>query len=223
LGEETAQAVSPELVATVKELKFFIVEDEKPARHFIKTITGMPFRQPVHWILHNEHETTLPETLLHEWLKSGESIGVISGAGSPGIADPGTAVAAFAHRSGYDVVPLAGSSSIFLALMASGLNGQKFSFKGYLPVDSRNRELAIRQAEEESRKQHCTVIFIETPYRNQALLTDVLRLCTSNTRLCIAAGLHTASQFLKTRRIHEWKQLQPDLHKKPCVFLLQAE
>jgi len=153
-------------------------------------------------------------------IKKGKNIGIVSEAGCPGIADPGQVLIAKAQELNAHVKPLVGPSSILLALMASGFNGQQFKFNGYLPIDTGERKKQIQKLEEESTKNQCTQIFIETPFRNDALLKDIISTCKPHTRLCIAADITAATESIRTKKIQEWKNSLPALHKKPAIFLL---
>lgn len=153
-------------------------------------------------------------------LKEGKIIGIISEAGCPGVADPGQLLISHAQKTGAKVVPLVGPSSLLLALMASGMNGQHFTFHGYLPIDSNLRIKKIRQIEEEAHKRNCTQMFIETPYRNEALLNDILKHCKNETLLCIASEVTSENEWIKTKTIGEWKKEKISVHKKPVIFLL---
>ena len=161
--------------------------------------------------------------MLFRSLDAGKTIGVISEAGCPGVADPGQDLVALAHQHHHPVKPLVGPNSILLALMASGLNGQVFAFNGYLPISSPERTKCIQELESLSARKKMTQIFMETPYRNNALLSALLGTCKKNSRLCLAANLTGPDEFIQTRTIGEWKTSPPDLHKKPTIFLLLAE
>ncbi|HQS37853.1 MAG TPA: SAM-dependent methyltransferase, partial [Methylotenera sp.] len=198
------------------------VENEKTARHFLSTIKHTkPIREIVLKTL-NEHTTDKELPVLLNALMSGKNVGLMSEAGCPGIADPGAKLAALAHQKGIRVAPLVGPSSILLSLMASGLNGQRFTFLGYIAADKNSRITQLKEIEKRSRLQE-TQIFIETPYRNQHMLEDILANCNAETRLCIACNISLADEYIVTKRIKEWKQNPlPDLHKRPTVFLLLA-
>ena len=157
-----------------------------------------------------------------EKIKEGKNIGIISEAGCPGIADPGQILIAAAQEMNATIKPLVGPSSILLALMASGMNGQQFEFVGYLPIDNLERNKAITALETSSQKKNSTQIFIETPYRNNQLIETLLKTCKPSTRLCIAAELTGAGEFIKTRTVADWKKEKTDFHKKPVIFLLHA-
>lgn len=224
LGSEQIHHVIPtEVVAIAHQLEEFIVENEKSARHFLGAIKHpKPIRELTFKTL-NEHTTDKELPALLSSLLAGKNVGLMSEAGCPGIADPGAKVAALAHAKGIRVAPMVGPSSILLSLMASGLNGQSFAFLGYLPVDKQARITKLKEIEKRSQTLNQTQLFIETPYRNQALLEALLASCHENTRLCIASQVSLPDEFILTKRIAEWKRTTlPDLHKKPTVFLLLA-
>lgn len=223
LGDDKIQAVLPtDVIKLTQQLDEFIVENEKTARHFLSAIKHpKPIREILLKPL-NEHTPDKELPALLNSLLSGKDIGLMSEAGCPGIADPGAKLAALAHQKGIRVAPLVGPSSILLSLMASGLNGQRFSFLGYLAADKQSRISQIKDIERKSRSQE-TQIFIETPYRNQHMLDDILSSCNGDTRLCVASNISLQDEYIVTKRVKEWKQsLLPDLHKKPAVFLLLA-
>ena len=222
LGDDNiAQVLPANVVATAQKLDTFVVETEKPARHFLSTIkTAKPVRELALHLL-NEHteDKALPDLL--KPLLAGKDVGLMSDAGCPGVADPGARLVALAHQKGIRVAPLVGPSSILLALMASGLNGQQFAFLGYLPVDKTERANRLKEIEKRAQSHHETQIFIETPYRNMQMLEAILSTCHANTRLCIASQLSLPDEMIATKTISQWKQSTlPDLHKKPTVFLL---
>ena len=222
LGDDNiAQALPANVVATAQQLDTFVVETEKPARHFLSTIkTVKPVRELALHLL-NEHteDKALPDLL--KPLLAGKDVGLMSDAGCPGVADPGARLVALAHQKGIRVVPLVGPSSILLALMASGLNGQQFAFLGYLPVDKTERANKLKEIEKRAQTHNETQIFIETPYRNMHMLEAILSSCHANTRLCIASQVSLPDEMIVTKSISQWKQSTlPDLHKKPTVFLL---
>lgn len=162
------------------------------------------------------------EKLFQQWLRAGHEIGIMSEAGCPGVADPGSRLVALAHQAGAQVIPLTGPSSILLALMASGLNGQSFAFEGYLPVKEPLRGQKIKQLEADSRRQQQTKIFIETPYRNNQLVADLLKHAAPGTQLCIALHIGSADENIQTKNLAQWKKELPQLPKAPAVFLLLA-
>ena len=214
LGGSAADALTPSALQSIKTLKDFAVENAKSARAFLGEI-GMPVRDLNIFELEKEKEPLKP-------LREGRNLGLLSEAGCPAIADPGAALVEAAHREGFKVVPLVGPSSITLALMASGLEGQRFAFCGYLPREAPDREKRIRELEKRSRQEQETEIFIETPYRNDVLLSALLNTCQEKTRLCVAADLTLPTQFIQTRTIREWRERVPPIGKRPAVFLLLA-
>ncbi len=224
LEENAVNALPTYIIDAVKDCNSFFVEDERTARRFLKTIWKEIMIDQYEWFLANKI-TILQPGINHAFrskIKEGKNIGIISEAGCPGVADPGQPLIAIAHAMGAKVKPLVGPSSILLALMASGLNGQRFAFLGYLPIDTTERIKAIRDLENESIRKNCTQIFMETPYRNNQLLGSILKNCKPATRLCIAAGLTGANEFVQTQTIEQWKKALPDLHKQPVIFLLLA-
>lgn len=223
LGDDNIQSVLPaDVMKITQQLEEFIVENEKTARHFLSIIKHpKPIREILLKPL-NEHTSDKELPALLNSLLSGKDVGLMSEAGCPGIADPGAKVAALAHQKGIRVAPLVGPSSILLSLMASGLNGQRFSFLGYLAADKQSRINQIKDIEKKSRLQE-TQIFIETPYRNQHMLDDILSSCNGETRVCVACNISLQDEYIVTKRVKEWRQTAlPDLHKKPTVFLLLA-
>lgn len=224
LGDDAiGKALPPDVVSLAQKLDTFIVENEKTARRFLGAIkTHKPVRELTMLTL-NEHTTDKELPALLAPLLEGRDVGLMSEAGCPGIADPGAQLAALAHRKGIRVAPLVGPSSILLGLMASGLDGQRFTFLGYIPSDKAARVQRLREIEQASRKNRETQIFIETPYRNQHLLEDILAHCSGDTRLCVACNVSLEAESIVTKRIADWKSTSlPDLHKKPTVFLLLA-
>lgn len=224
LGDDNiTRVLPPEVVSIAQQLETFVVENEKTARHFLSTIkTNKPVRE-LQLLTLNEHTADKDLPVLLQPLLTGINVGLMSEAGCPGIADPGAKLAELAHRKGVRVIPLVGPSSILLSLMASGFNGQRFTFLGYIPADKAARIQRLKDIEKISNKHHETQIFIETPYRNQHLLEDILAHCHHATRLCIACNITLEDELIVSKTIAEWKKLPlPDLHKKPTVFLLLA-
>ncbi|MFJ1353223.1 SAM-dependent methyltransferase [Capnocytophaga canimorsus] len=220
LGESTVDAVLPPQVASVvSSLTHFIVENEKSARKFIKQITPEKSQQSLNFYVINKHTqaTEIPSFLNPCF--SGFSVGVISEAGCPGIADPGSEVVSLAHQKNICVVPLVGPSSILLAMMASGLNGQSFAFNGYLPIDREQRKKTLKSLERKAREGQ-TQIFIETPYRNDKMLADLLQTLQSNTLLCIASDITLPTETIKTQTISQWKKVKVDFQKRPTIFII---
>lgn len=224
LGADNLQQVLPqEVIQLAQTLDTFIVENEKTARRFLGLVkTAKPVRELTLLML-NEHTTDAELPALLAPLLAGKNVGLMSEAGCPGIADPGARLAALAHRKNIRVAPLVGPSSILLALMGSGFNGQRFTFLGYLPSDKQTRIQTLKDIERESRQRKETQIFIETPYRNQHLLDDMLANCNGETRLCIARNISLPTELIISRSIRDWKTSElPELHKQPTVFLLFA-
>lgn len=223
LGEEGIHAIPEYGRRLMQEIEFFLVENERSARRFLRAIGYKKNFDEVRMISIEQEKEFSGGAELMEFLQSGKNAAVISEAGSPGIADPGAAIVNWAHRHGVPAVPLVGPSSIFLALMASGLNGQQFAFHGYLPVSSSERKRKLKQLEEDSGRKHQTQIFIETPYRNDALLNDMLDVLHGSTLLCIASNITLPSENILTQSVKEWKLKIPLLKKQPAIFLLLAE
>jgi 16S rRNA (cytidine1402-2'-O)-methyltransferase len=224
LGDDAiGKALPPDVVSLAQKLDTFIVENEKTARRFLGAIKPHKPVRELTMLTLNEHTTDKELPALLAPLLEGRNVGLMSEAGCPGIADPGAQLAALAHRKGIRVAPLVGPSSILLGLMASGLDGQRFTFLGYIPSDKAARVQRLREIEQASRKNRETQIFIETPYRNQHLLEDILAHCSGDTRLCVACNVSLEAELIVTKRIADWKNTSlPDLHKKPTVFLLLA-
>lgn len=224
LGDDViSKALPPDVVAIAQRLETFIVENEKTARRFLGAAKPLKPVRELTLLTLNEHTTDKELPALLAPLLEGHDVGLMSEAGCPGIADPGARLAALAHRKDIRVAPLVGPSSILLGLMASGLDGQRFTFHGYLPSEKAARVQTLREIELASRKKRETQIFIETPYRNQHLLEDILATCHAETRLCVACNVSLESELIVTKRIADWKNASlPDLHKKPTVFLLLA-
>lgn len=210
------------VLEAVKKIRHFIVEDVRTARRYLKKIDKSVDIDSLTFYLLNKHTE---KTEIRSYLKpaiEGHDVGVISEAGVPGVADPGAEIVAIGHELDIKVVPLTGPSSIIMALMASGLNGQNFLFHGYLPFKSNDRAQAVRKLEEQSRRQKQTQVFIETPFRNEQMLKDILRTCNPTVRLCIACNITAENEFIKTKTIAQWQKNIPDIQKKPAVFLLLA-
>lgn len=219
--DNISQVLPPDVVSIAQSLDEFIVENEKTARHFLGVIKHKtPIREITLKPLNKRTEDKGLSQLLAP-LIAGEDIGLMSEAGCPGIADPGAKLAALAHKKGIRVAPLVGPSSILLGLMASGLNGQRFTFLGYLPADKVSRIKELKAIEHRSKAQNETQIFIETPFRNQHMLEDILSNCGGETELCVACNISLPDEYIVTKRIRAWQQTElPDLHKKPTVFLI---
>lgn len=221
LGETTFDSILPANNTTVvNNLKYFIVEDVRTARRFLKKTNPDIDIDTLTFFILNQH--TSPEEI-SDFLKpmsSGNDMGVLSEAGCPAIADPGADVVAIAQKSNFKVVPLVGPSSILLSLMASGFNGQSFAFVGYLPIQPEDRSKALKKLESRVYSESQSQIFIETPYRNMKMLEQILKTCQPTTRLCIAVDITLETEFIKTKTVKEWKTQLPELNKRPCIFLL---
>lgn len=223
LAENTAQQViSPQIREIIANTKIFLVENIRTTRRYISSLKLGVNLEEIHFELLDKD--TPPETMsrLMLPLMNGADIGIISEAGCPGIADPGAVAVAFAHQKGIQVVPLSGPSSMFLALMGSGFSGQSFAFHGYLPIDKKERTAAIKKLEAESIREKRAQIFMETPFRNNQLLEDLLLSLHPNTKLCIAKNITGSDEMILTKTANEWKKLPLDLHKIPTVFVLQS-
>lgn len=212
----------PAYITTIaQQLRVFYVENERTARRYLKALDRNINIDELQLL--PMHENQPPDTTLaKKLLQAGTDIGVLSEAGCPAIADPGHLVVQAAHSIDARVIPMIGPNSMLLALMASGMNGQNFQFTGYLPIKAPERGKALRQLEEESERKKQTQLFIETPYRNNQLLKDILDHCKDHTRLCIAADITGPEEYIKTKTIREWRKALPDLHKRPAIFLLYA-
>jgi 16S rRNA (cytidine1402-2'-O)-methyltransferase len=220
LAEEVAhKTFTPYLVDTINQIDTYIVENSKTARRFLKE-AGLKTPQK-DLIVHDygkHNRTDLGQFFVE--LAAGKDVGLMSEAGCPGIADPGADIVAEAHKRGIKVVPLVGPSSILLALMASGFNGQSFAFWGYLPIDKEQRTKRIKDLDLSASRYKQTQIFIETPFRNNQLFEEVLKSCKPNTQVCVASNLTAADEFIKTQSVYNWRKEEIDLHKKPTIFLL---
>jgi len=224
LGEESSvELFSPQAVSLYKSLLNFIVENEKSARRFIKFIH--PEVNQSHLQISTLDKNTdyfeLKEVV--KPLLAGKSVGYLSEAGMPCVADPGNILVRFAHQNNIKVVPVNGPSSILLALIASGMNGQNFTFHGYLPIEKLEKRKKIKSIEKASKDFESAQIFMETPYRNNAILDEIVTVCNSETLLCLASEITLETEFISTKTISEWKKNLPDLHKKPCIFIIQAD
>jgi 16S rRNA (cytidine1402-2'-O)-methyltransferase len=243
LDEQVTAPLPAYLLDAVKQCSVFFVENERSARRYLKALWKEMVIDDYEWYpIHKAEEEV--KAVFRAALHAGRTIGLISEAGCPGIADPGQILTEAAHQAGATVRPLVGPSSILLALMASGLNGQQFRFSGYLPVDNAGRAKALKDLESESQHLHCTQVFIETPYRNNQLLATILATCRPATRLCIAANLTGPGEYIRTLTVSQWRRLTaespisppgdqptspspanlgvPNLHKQPAIFCLLA-
>lgn len=222
LDENSIHVLPAYLLDAVKKCQVFFVENERSARRFLKMLSKEIVIDDYEWFtIHKAEEQIKIE--FGKKIKEGKTIGIISEAGCPGVADPGQLLVSVAQEMEAIIKPLVGPSSILLALMASGMNGQQFQFVGYLPIDISERLKTIKDLETESQKKNCTQIFIETPYRNNQLVEIILKTCKPSTKLCIAANLTSINESVKTQTIELWKKNIPELHKQPVIFLLYAQ
>lgn len=222
LGDDAdPKAVLPETVArSIEFIDHYIVENEKTARRFIKAILPTKKQPDLKLSVLNKHTATSEH---HDFIKpclEGKNVGLMSEAGCPGVADPGGAIVKLAHEKGIQVVPLVGPSSILLAIMASGMNGQSFAFNGYLPIDKSDKKTALKNFEKLSHDRSQSQLFIETPYRNNKLMEDLLQTLQPNTHLCIACDITLPTEYIKTKTIAQWKKEKPDLHNRPSIFII---
>ena len=217
---ENTGTLPPGTIEQAREVDEFIVEDEKSARRFLKNINSKISQENFIFHLLNEHSTDADVSALLSVIRQQKTIGLLSEAGCPSIADPGAAVVRMAHEYRIRVVPLTGPSSIFLALMASGLNGQSFVFHGYLPREENRRIQALQQLSNEAARKGYTQIFMEAPYRNQKLFDDILKAVSPELILCIAADITSAEEYIRSMPVADWKKERPSLHKRPAIFLI---
>ena len=221
LGETEPLEVMPISVKKVIEhLDFFIVENEKSARRFIKRITPNKAQPSLELLLLDKYSNDIEIRNYLDVCDKGISIGLLSDAGVPAVADPGASIVKLAHERGVQVVPLVGPSSILMAMMGSGMNGQSFAFNGYLPIDKSDRKKTIKDLEKISRDKNQSQIFIETPYRNEKMLDDLRATLSPETRVCVACDITLPSEYIKTYTVKEWKNIKTDLHKRPTIFIL---
>ena len=224
LGDNEPLEVLPLSVKKiVQNTRYFIVENEKSARRFIKKITPRKSQASLKLLVLDKFTTDLESRAYLDSCMHGVNIGLLSEAGVPAIADPGASIVMLAHIKSIRVVPLVGPSSITLAMMGSGLNGQNFAFNGYLPIEKLERKKSIKELEKTSRLKNQSQIFIETPYRNENLFSDLKASLTPSTFLCVAKDITLPSEFIKTLRISDWKKQSVDLHKHPCIFIIHKD
>lgn len=221
LADGATASLPAYVLDAVKSCSVFFVENERTARRQLKVLWREMVIDQYEWYNMKEITTEVRASFLQQ-LNAGATIGILSEAGCPGVADPGQALVQIAQENRAQVKPLVGPSSILLALMASGMNGQRFQFVGYLPIDEGERGKALRQLEAESKQKACTQLFIETPYRNNQLLQTIGAVCQSHTLLCIAADITAPTESIQTKTVQQWKANPPQLHKRPVIFLLYA-
>lgn len=221
LGEMQPEDVLPQTIKrSIDFIDHYIVENEKTARRFIKSVHPEKKQSELKISLLNKHTEESEYLKMINPLLNGMNIGLMSEAGCPGVADPGAVIVKIAHEKGIQVVPLVGPSSILLAIMASGMNGQSFAFNGYLPIDASEKRNAIKQFEKLSQEKNQSQLFIETPYRNNKLVDDLIQILHPQTHLCIACDITLPTEFIKTKTVNEWKKNKVDLHKRPCIFII---
>lgn len=224
LGDGSIDHVLPSYVQNeIRRIKLFIAENEKTTRHFIKKLDPEIVQSELQFSILNKRTTLTDIPHFLDPCKRGIDVGLLSEAGCPGVADPGAKVVKLAHQQNIQVVPLVGPSSILLAMMASGLNGQNFAFHGYLPIDKNERKSALKDFERTSLEHNQAQIFIETPYRNEKLLEEFKKHLHPQTKLCIASNITLPDEYIKTLRIKEWRKEKVDLHKKPTIYIFQKE
>ncbi len=221
LHADAPETIPAYVLPAIKECTVFFVENERTARRYLKSIWPQMVIDDYQWFAIHKAEEQVQQAFIR-LLKEGKNAAIISEAGCPGIADPGQILVDAAQHINATVRPFVGPNSILLALMASGMNGQHFQFNGYLPIDNTARRNRINELEAESSNKKSTQLFIETPFRNNPLLKEILQTCKPSTRLCIAADLTAPAEFIKTKTIAEWKKDLPDFHKRLCIFLLQS-
>ncbi|PZX54682.1 16S rRNA (cytidine1402-2'-O)-methyltransferase [Algoriphagus ratkowskyi] len=223
LADNTQDAViSPQVKEVILNTKVYLVENMRTARRYISSLKLGVNLEQIHMEILDKGTSSEFINRLMQPLMNGADIGIISEAGCPGIADPGALAVEHAHKKGIQVVPLSGPSSMFMALMGSGFSGQSFAFHGYLPIDKKDKTAAIKKLEAESLRERRAQIFMETPFRNNQLLEDLLRVLSPQTKLCIAKNITGSDEMILTKTAEEWKNFPFDLHKIPTVFILQS-
>lgn len=221
LGECDPMDVLPHTVKRIVELlDEYIVENEKTARKFIKSIYPEKVQSTLKLSSLNKHTEASEHSKMLQSCLEGKDIGLMSEAGCPGVADPGAVIVKLAHEKGIQVIPLVGPSSILLAIMASGMNGQSFAFNGYLPIDKGEKKIALKNLEKLSQDKNQSQLFIETPYRNNKMLEDIIQAVNPSTYICIATDITLPTEYIKTYRASEWKKVQVDLHNRPTIFII---
>ena len=221
LGESNPDDVLPQTVKrAIEYIDCYIVENEKTARKFIKSILPEKIQSSLQLSSLNKHTDKTEINDMIKPLLQGINVGLMSEAGCPGVADPGAVIVKLAHENGIQVVPLVGPSSILLAMMGSGMNGQSFAFNGYLPIDKSDKKTAIKSFEKLSFDKNQSQIFIETPYRNNKFLEDLIQTLQPNTHLCVAADITLPSEYIKTMKISDWKKTKIDLHNRPTIYII---
>ena len=221
LGEMNPEDVMPQTIKrSIDFIDDYIVENDKTARKFIKSIAPDKKQAELRLSLLNKHTEVADYQNIIQPLLEGRNVGLMSEAGCPGVADPGAVIVKLAHEKGIQVVPLVGPSSILLAIMASGMNGQSFTFNGYLPIDANEKKSTLKQLERISFEKNQSQLFIETPYRNNKIFEDMLATLQPNTHICVACNITLPTEFIKTLTVNDWKKNKVDLHKRPCIFII---
>jgi 16S rRNA (cytidine1402-2'-O)-methyltransferase len=221
LGEMNPEDVMPQTIKrSIDFIDDYIVENDKTARKFIKSIAPDKKQAELRLSLLNKHTEVTDYQNMIQPLLEGRNAGLMSEAGCPGVADPGAVIVKLAHEKGIQVVPLVGPSSILLAIMASGMNGQSFTFNGYLPIDASEKKSTLKQLERISFEKNQSQLFIETPYRNNKIFEDMLATLQPNTHICVACDITLPTEFIKTLTVNDWKKNKVDLHKRPCIFII---
>ena len=221
LGETEPLEVMPLSVKkVVEQIDYYIVENEKSARKFIKKISPKKSQSSLNLMLLDKYAEDIETARYLDICREGVNVGLLSEAGVPAVADPGASIVKMAHQNNIQVVPLVGPSSILMAMMSSGMNGQNCAFNGYLPIDKSDKNKAIKELERLSKDKNQSQIFIETPYRNEKMFSDLKSTLTPTTFLCIAVDITLPSEFIKSMTIKDWKHQQPNLHKKPAIFII---
>jgi 16S rRNA (cytidine1402-2'-O)-methyltransferase len=221
LGEMNPEDVMPQTIKrSIDFIDDYIVENDKTARKFIKSIAPDKKQAEIRLSLLNKHTEVADYQNMIQPLLEGRNVGLMSEAGCPGVADPGAVIVKLAHEKGIQVVPLVGPSSILLAIMASGMNGQSFTFNGYLPIDANEKKSTLKQLERISLEKNQSQLFIETPYRNNKIFEDMLATLQPNTHICVACDITLPTEFIKTLTVNHWKKNKVDLHKRPCIFII---
>ena len=222
LGEEgDPNDVLPQTIKrSIDFIDDYIVENEKTARKFIKSIQPTKVQSTLRLSSLNKHTEVSEHSKMLQPCLEGKNVGLMSEAGCPGVADPGAVIVKLAHEKGIQVVPLVGPSSILLAIMASGMNGQSFAFNGYIPIDKSEKKAALKNLERLSQDKNQSQIFIETPYRNNKMLEDIIQALNPSTYICVATDITLPTEFIKTMRASEWKKIKVDLHNRPTIFII---
>lgn len=221
LSQDAFDCLPAYILPSIKKCQVVFAENERTTRRYLKKLDSSILIEAFEWhTIHQAEEQV--SAIFKSLLSGGKNIAIISEAGCPGVADPGQILVDVAQQLGAHVHPLVGPSSILLSLMASGMNGQRFEFVGYLPIDNQQRIKAIKELEEDSKRKDCTKIFIETPYRNKQLMQSILSCCSKNTKFCIAVNLTATDEFISTKTIAQWIGNLPEIHKVPAIFLLNG-